>query len=98
MQTKLKIGYKTFDVVYQPKVFLDNEEVSGYIDFDDGKICIKDELPLDSKNQTLLHEIFHGIENVFNIQLTEEQIDALATGFLTVAKDNNKFIQKILKG
>ena len=93
----IKIGYKTFKIIYQPEVRLNNKLINGYIDPQLDEIRISSTSIPSKQEQVTIHEILHGIEEVYNIKLTEKQIDALATGILSVAKDNKKLIRKLVK-
>jgi len=60
-----------------------------------GKILIKQSLCEDKKRQTFIHELLHAIENSNNAvdDLTEIQIELLATGLTAFIKDNKKAIE-----
>ena len=55
------------------------------------KIEIEKRLSQDKKLQSLFHEIIHAICFEFgNVKLSEQRTDILATGILSVIKDNPK--------
>ena len=45
--------------------------------------------PLPLIHQTLLHEIFHAINEYYDVSLNEVQVDQLASGWYDVLKNNN---------
>ena len=56
------------------------------------RLCIQIEhtLPVERKREILLHEIIHGIEYVFDLELSERQVDKLARGLYgSFASDSN---------
>jgi hypothetical protein len=60
-------------------------------------IVIEKELSLTIKKQTLLHELFHALDYMFNTNLKENQIDLLATGILTLLTENPKLVSYLLQ-
>lgn len=74
------------------------EDTNGMCVGEFGKILVKDSLSLDKKKQTLLHESIHAIENSNNAveDLTEIQVELLATGLLCFIKDNKKVLEWLM--
>jgi Zn-dependent peptidase ImmA (M78 family) len=66
----------------------------GYIDHDLKGIIIAKSLKRKKKDIVLIHELLHLIEDEQKIQLTETQVDALATGFVNMLNENNLNITK----
>jgi hypothetical protein len=93
----IKIGYKTFKVIYQAKVRYEKKLVNGFIDTSRDKILIDSSILPSKQDQVLIHEILHGIEEVYNTKLTEKQTDVLATGIISVIKDNKELIKKLIE-
>lgn len=60
----------------------------GAFDAISSEITICSRMNNDVKNSTLLHEIIHGIDNAVGTKLTEEQVEALASGLFAVCKEN----------
>lgn len=56
------------------------------------EIHILPTIPEEYKKQTLMHEVIHAIDFLTNgsgsYELSEEQVERLATGILTVLKNN----------
>lgn len=50
-----------------------------------------DDLPLDEKSDTVLHEVIHAVDHQMDTDLTETQVRRIATGLCAVFKDNPKF-------
>ena len=50
-----------------------------------------DDLQLDEKSDTVLHEVIHAVDHQMDTDLTETQVRRIATGLCAVFKDNPKF-------
>lgn len=89
VDTTVKIGWKQYTVSSKSSVIRDGVECYGCIDYANPSI-----IELSSKNTseqnkvTLLHEIIHGVDNMFNINLKESEVLALANGLYGVFVDN----------
>lgn len=64
---------------------------AGRIDHDAQQILMQDGQTLDSEQDTLLHEVMHGVERAMDLEVPETVIHRLATGLLAVMKDNPGF-------
>ena len=90
----IKIGVHEYEVVYTEHL---NGEV-GHIDNEQLKIAILDGLANSVEEQTLMHEVYHGIKyNLGYLDHNEEEVDGVAHGFLQFIKDNKDLIKKLLK-
>lgn len=87
---KVKIGGVIYTVLLEQRIM--NSEhfaLCGQIDYDMATIKIEPDVQdQQGKCRTFLHEIFHGIERHFKMDLTEEEIDNLANGLYMVIQDN----------
>lgn len=82
---------KTYDIHY--KTTMEEEDDLGEFDPALQKITIKKGQPLETEQDTLLHEVMHAVDSELNLNLSEKQVRGLATGILAVLKDNPKFYQ-----
>lgn len=57
------------------------------------RITVKKGQPLETEQDTLLHEITHALDSELNLKLSEKQVRGLATGILAILKDNPKVYQ-----
>jgi hypothetical protein len=86
---KVKIGYKDFKInKVDGEVIEDDEICYGVIYNDKGFINISGKYSEDLQKCTVIHECIHGIDNVFDIGLKEEQVEKLAKGLYGFIKDN----------
>ena len=70
----------------------DKEPGSGRSDSDKQIIAIEDGQPLESEQDTVLHEVLHIIEDYGAMDIPDGVVQWFATGLLAVLKDNPKFI------
>ena len=88
---KIKIGYKTYDIIYDNK-FLDEKELTGEIDYYNKKIIVRDDRDKVEFLNTFIHETLHGIfyhSGDKNLKEDESLINCLANGLTQVIVDNN---------
>jgi hypothetical protein len=52
---------------------------------------------LDQEQDTLAHELFHLIDDLLGIGLSEEQVVKLTTAWLAALKDNPKLVDYLMK-
>ena len=88
---KVKIGWKQYKIVKTvPKVEL--AEVSnhyfGYIDCNQRNIHLNVDFDKQQQEATLIHEIFHGISEMYNLNFSEEVVEQLGDAFYTLMCDN----------
>jgi hypothetical protein len=85
---RLKILGKPFEVCYVTGNEPLSEKLNGDCDPDKQRILIRDGQPLESSQDTLLHELIHAVDEAVDAKLRETQVKRLATGLLAVLKDN----------
>lgn len=61
---------------------------TGINDPDAQAIWVKDGLPFETEQDVVLHETIHILEAYMDIDLSEQAVSKLATGLLSVIKDN----------
>ncbi|AGK97400.1 hypothetical protein [Clostridium pasteurianum] len=87
----VKIGYKIFDVnKIETNVISDNKVCYGEIQYDNGIINISKKYSEDQQKCTFLHEVIHGIDDIFEIGLEEDQVRKIAKGIYLLIKDNSE--------
>ena len=64
------------------------DDLNGECDTDTQTIAVRDGQPLESEQDTLLHEVIHAIDEAMDAKMKETQVKKLATGLLAVMKDN----------
>ena len=64
------------------------EGLLGECDSDKQVITILDQQPLETEQDTLLHEVLHAVDDAMGLKMKEAQVKGAATGLLAVLKDN----------
>ncbi len=88
---------KRWRIKWLRRVKLGGESVSGACYYDKCliKVCTKQD-PQQMRD-TLLHEVIHGLEETLSLDLTEQQVHALAGGLYGLFKDNPKLTRWLLQ-
>ena len=66
----------------------DNDPGMGRTSPERQEIFIRTGQPLESEQDTVLHEIIHCVDETLGLQMSEYQVTVLATGLLAALKDN----------
>lgn len=97
LSAKVHIGCYDYEIAETDEILLvDNKKCSGKIDYHAHQIKISNDemFSKQSKEQTLWHEIIHGIINYRNVAYgsadEEVFVDELATGLYLLCKSNGK--------
>jgi hypothetical protein len=92
---RIRIIGKPFKVEYVPADHAglcdgpdDKEPGIGRQETDNQRIYIRDGQPIESEQDTVLHEVIHCVDETLDLELTEDQVTKLATCLLAVLKDN----------
>lgn len=87
---KVKIGYKDYKITKVDNKFVseDDKVCYGDIEFDKGNINIATIYDEDQQKCTLIHECLHGIDNMVEADLTEDQVRLIAKGLYDFIKSN----------
>ena len=86
---RLKILGKPFKVLWLTDEL--DSSLNGECDSDGQEIKVRDGLPVEQLQDTLLHEVIHAIDEAMDARMSESQVKKLATGLLAVLKDNPRF-------
>lgn len=60
----------------------------GECDVCGGEIIVTATLKEDIKNETILHEVIHCVDEMLSIGLSEEQVNRLSVGLYAVYREN----------
>jgi hypothetical protein len=87
---RIKILGKPFQIQWL-KEGLDADLV-GECDTDNQVIRVREGQPLETEQDTLLHELLHAVDEAVDSKLKESQVKRLATGLLAVLKENPNLV------
>ena len=100
MINKVKIGEYIYTVEYGKNT---GSGYIGYIDYEKGKIKIKNTLHYRKTIETLLHEIIHGIVDYYMLRKVikddyeEYFVDVMAKAIHALLKDNPELVEDIIR-
>lgn len=93
---EVKIGWKIFDIYESEPCESGGDLVYGYIDHYNSKIFLKQNMDKNQYKVTFLHEILHGIDDIYCFNFSEQTIKRLANCLYEVIKDNAELFKKVL--
>jgi hypothetical protein len=88
---RIRILGKPFKVTYCQGSEPLSEDQVGECDPDKQLILIRYGAPLESEQDTLLHELLHALDEATDAKMKETQVKKMATALLAVLKDNPSF-------
>lgn len=90
---RIRVVGKQFQIEFVPADHEKLEEAYGLCNTDEQRIWIREGQPLESEQDTVLHECLHAVESAMNLDLEDDIIHRLATGLLAVVRDNPTFVR-----
>lgn len=96
---RVRVLGKQYDLAYvppdSPKLMDGEDALVGQCDSEKQRILIAEGQPLESEQDTVLHEVLHAVDFAMSgvEDAPEAVIRRLATGFLAVIKDNPSFVK-----
>lgn len=85
----VKIGYKDYKVnIVDGDVVDGNKVCYGNIEYENGNINISSLYSKDQQKCTFIHECMHGIDDIVEAGLDEDQIRKISKGLYQFIKDN----------
>jgi len=88
---RVRVLGKRFTVEWCDEGNTSLDDCYGIADSANQKIYIQTGLPVETEQDTVLHEVMHCIEEAMGLDLDEMVIKKMATGILAVIKDNHGF-------
>ena len=91
MIDKVKIGWKEYKISKEEKcsiLVVEGAECYGQISYDKQMIYLRKENSEEQDKATLIHEVLHGISEMYNLDLSEDIVTRLGDALYTTIKDN----------
>lgn len=85
---KINILYKEYEVDMQENLHDGGEELYGQIHYLLEKIFLNPASSEEQQKATLIHEVIHGLDDMYNIGLKEKQVEKLGNAIYVFVKDN----------
>lgn len=96
---KVKIGYKDYKINMVNGNVVDGAKVCyGTIEYNNGNINLSTLHDIEQQKCTLIHECLHGIDDVVEADLTEDQVRLMAKGLYAFIKDNPNLFKEETHG
>ncbi len=85
---KVKILYKEYGIELREGLHDEKDELYGQINYLSQKIYLNKEASEEQKKATLMHEIVHGLDEMYDIGLEEKEVEKLGTALYMLLKEN----------
>lgn len=85
---KVKVLYKEYGISEQVNLHDEKGELFGQIHYLPQEIVLNADAAEEQKKATLVHEIVHALDEMYNIGLKEKQVEKLGTALYMLQKDN----------
>lgn len=86
--TTVKIGWKLYHIQIIDAVLNNGPELYGQIDFNGRLIRLRAANTAEQNEVTLIHEILHGISEMYDLDLEEHTVEVLCNALYTLLCDN----------
>lgn len=85
---KIRILYKTYDIKQVENLHDGENDLYGQIHYLSEEIYLNISASEKQKEATLIHEVIHGLDEIYRIGLDEEQVEKLGSAFYMLIQDN----------
>lgn len=85
---EVKVGYKHYKVKEEQNLHESEAELQGQIRYLEQEIALREDLTEESKEATLMHECLHALDEMYGIELSEEQVERLGNALYMFIEDN----------
>lgn len=85
---KIKILYKDYTVTQEQNLHDSEDDLYGQISYSDQTIRLGKQYSDEQKKVTLIHEIIHGLDDMYQIGLSEKKVSKLGVALYQMIKDN----------
>lgn len=93
----IKIGWKTYAVKKVEKharLTIDKGECYGEIEYDEQSIILNSAYDTLQTEATLVHEVLHGISEMYILDMSEDLVTKLANALYITLRDNPKLFRE----
>lgn len=91
---EVKIGWKKYGIVSAGEALNSGGALYGQIDYDRQTITLRETNTGEQDEETLIHEVLHGISDMYGMEMTEDFVAKLSNVVYTFLKDNNLNLSK----
>ena len=91
--------FKTYAIGYESGMRNEKGEMLyGQIDYIEQTITLNKAAKDEQAEATLIHEIIHGLDELYNIGLKEKQVEKLGNAFYMLIRDNPEMFREEVPG
>lgn len=90
---KIKLLHKEYVVEEIANLHDEESDLYGQIQYLPEKILLNTDASEEQKKATLLHEVIHGLDEIYSIGLEEEQVKKLGNALYMLQKDNQELFE-----
>lgn len=90
----INILYKTYSVKQEKNLHDGQDDLYGQIHYLPEQIFLNIDASNSQKEATLIHEVIHGLDEMYRIGLNEEQVEKLGNAFYMLIRDNPKMFEQ----
>ena len=91
----VSILYKDYVIGTENRMRDENgAELYGQINYLEQTVTLSNAASLEQKKATLIHELIHGIDKMYNIGLKEKQVEKLGNGVYMLIRDNPEMFRE----
>lgn len=91
---KVNILYKTYTIDFIDNLHDGDIDLYGQIQYIDEKILLNTGSSEEQQRATLVHELLHGMDEMYSIELKENQVEKLGNTFYMLIRDNPDMFAK----
>ena len=85
---KIKIGWKQYKIIHAKEALNDGSELYGQISYDRQTITLRASNSPEQDEATFIHEVLHGVSEMYGLGLDEKAVTLLGDALYTVVGDN----------
>lgn len=93
MINEITIGWKKFEIDIREannKILIANgQECYGHIEYEESKIYLNKNNNSEQQKATLIHEVLHGISDMYSLDMSEDLVTRLGNAIYTTLKQND---------
>lgn len=91
---KIGILYKTYSVQQVDNLHDKGDDLYGQIHYLSEQILLNEKASTNQKKAALIHEVIHGLDEMYRIGLEEEQVEKLGNAFYMLIQDNTGMFEQ----
>ena len=85
---EVKVGFKHYKVKEEQNLHESGVELQGEIRYLEQEIALREDITEEAKEATLMHECLHALDEMYGIELNEEQVERLGNALYMFIEDN----------